>query len=113
VRVVWPNGKPVEDANVSLAETKNTYAIAGDDDKGVSHTSADGFVTMLAFAGRGYRINADIYKKPGYVPYCEDVFVLPADFRDGLEVTMVLRRQSESCRGQWDEEAKPLPATAK
>ncbi len=110
VRVVWPNGKPVEDANVSLAETSNTYAIAGDDDGGVSHTGSDGFVTLLAFARHSYRIEADIYKKPGYVPYCEDVFLLPADFRDGLEVTMVLRRQSETCRGQWDEEAKPLPA---
>jgi hypothetical protein len=109
VRVIWPDGKPVEDANVNVAEEGNGYAIAGDDEGGVKHTDKDGWVTLLAYAEKSYRLYADIYKKPGYVPYCEDVFALPADFRDGLKVTMVLRRQSESCRGQWDEAAKPLP----
>jgi hypothetical protein len=112
VRVIWPDGTPVEEANVDVGETGNPYAIAGDDEGGVRHTDKDGWATLLAYAGKSYRLSADIYKKPGYVPYCEDVFALPSDFRDGLEVVMVLRRQSETCRGQWDEAAKPVPATA-
>jgi hypothetical protein len=109
VRVVWPDGSPVGEANVMVSETEKPTSIAGDDDGGVRHTDKDGWATLLAFTGRSYRISADIYKKPGYVPYCEDVFSLPEDFRDGLEVTMVLRRQSETCRGQYSEEAKALP----
>jgi hypothetical protein len=61
VKVTWPDGKPVEDANVWLAEVRNPTAVVGG---AVSHTVADGTFDLTGFDGIDYLLHADIYVKP-------------------------------------------------
>src|SRR5260370_12816844 len=61
IRVVWPNGSVVEDANVWLAEEKRPGRVVGNS---VSHTGADGNFDLIGFKGIGYIIHANIYLPP-------------------------------------------------
>jgi hypothetical protein len=97
VKVTWPDGKPVGDANVWLAEISNPRAVVGG---AVSHTAADGTFDLIGFEGIGYFIHADIYAKPRYTPYCAAVKTLePGDLATD-QLVMVLSRKGEVCRSE-------------
>src|SRR5262249_26123778 len=98
IKVTWPDGKPVQDANVWLAEIGNPTAVVGGT---VSHTGADGTFNLVGFEGIDYFVHANIYLKPRYTPYCAEVRMLKANeatVPDSL--VMVLTRTGEVCRGE-------------
>lgn len=97
VKVTWPDGKPVEDANVWLAEIRNPTAVVGG---AVSHTVADGTFDLTGFEGIDYFLHADIYVKPRYVPHCAEVQTLKTGEPVSDRVVMVLTREGEVCRGE-------------
>jgi hypothetical protein len=96
VKVTWPDGKPVEDANVWLAEIRNPTAVVGGS---VSHTVADGTFDLTGFEGIDYFLHADIYVKPLYKPHCAEVQTLKAGDTIPDRLMMVLTREGEICRG--------------
>jgi hypothetical protein len=97
VKVTWPDGKPVEDANVWLAEIRNPTAVVGG---AVSHTVADGTFDLTGFEGIDYFLHADIYVKPRYVPHCAEARTLKTGDPIPDRLVMVLTREGEICRGE-------------
>lgn len=97
VKVTWPDGKPVEDANVWLAEIGNPTAVVGGS---VSHTVADGTFDLTGFEGIDYFLHADIYVKPLYKPHCAEVRTLKTGEPIPDRLVMVLTRDGEVCRGE-------------
>jgi hypothetical protein len=78
VSVQWPDGRPVEDANIWLTEAAGDSNIVVD--TAVSHTKADGTFTLKGVVETDYVVHADIYVKPGYRKFCaEDVTVRSKD----------------------------------
>jgi hypothetical protein len=96
VKVTWPDGKAVEDANVWLAEIRNPTAVVGGS---VSHTAADGTFQLIGFDGIDYFLHADIYLKPWYKPYCAEVKTVKSNEVVSDTLVMVLTREGETCRG--------------
>lgn len=94
VVVRWPDGRPVEDANVWLTEAEGDANIVVD--TAVSHTNADGAFSLKGVAQTDYVVHADIYVKPGYRKHCaQDVVVRSAD--EPGAVMFVLDRQGPDC----------------
>lgn len=94
VVVRWPDGRPVEDANVWLTEAAGDPNIVVD--TAVSHTKADGAFTLKGVAETDYVVHADIYVKPGYRKFCgRDVVVRGNDQPETLK--FVLDRQGADC----------------
>jgi hypothetical protein len=93
VGVIWPDGRPVEDANVWLTE-------AGDPDivvnTAVSHTSADGTFTLKGVAQTDYVVHADIYIKPHYTKFCAREITITSD-NDPAIVKLVLDQTGAAC----------------
>ena len=58
VHVVWPDGKPVNDANVWLSEKSDPTSVVG---TSVSHTASNGDFDLSGFEGIDYILHADIY----------------------------------------------------
>ena len=58
VKVVWPDGKPVAEANVWLSQVSDPTAVVG---MSVSHTSGDGTFDLNGFEGIDYILHADKY----------------------------------------------------
>jgi Carboxypeptidase regulatory-like domain len=96
VRVTWPDGKPVENANVWLREVRNPYAVVGGP---VSHTDSQGNFELFGFEGIDYTVLADIYVKPGYHPYCAEKVIVQGDSKISGPLEMVLTKSGEVCRG--------------
>jgi len=95
VRVLWPDGTPVVNANVWLKETGNPYAVVGGS---VSHTDAEGRFVLLGLHGPDYSIGASLYKKPRYWPYCSESILLRAGTEILAPFTLVLSREGDACR---------------
>ena len=94
VVVQWPDGRPVEDANVWLTEAAGDPNIVVD--TAVSHTKADGAFTLKGVAETDYVVHADIYVKPGYRKFCgQDVVVRAND--QPATAKFVLERQGADC----------------
>jgi len=92
LRVTWPDGMPVEDANVWLTEVRNPLPVVG---RSVSHTNAAGTFELIGFEGIDYVIHTDIYVKPSYKKFCAETRTLRAGDTIDVPLTMVLR--SNSC----------------
>jgi hypothetical protein len=97
VKVTWPDGKPVEDANVWLAEIRNPTAVVGG---AVNHTDAAGTFVLIGFEGLDYFVQANIYLKPRYTPHCAELRTLKAGEAVPHRLVMVLTRTGEACKGQ-------------
>jgi hypothetical protein len=94
VIVLWPDGRPVEDANVWLTEAAGDSNIVVD--TAVSHTKADGAFTLKGVAETDYDVHADIYVKPGYRKFCaQDVVVRSTD--QSTTTKLVLDHQGAEC----------------
>jgi hypothetical protein len=93
--VIWPDGKPVEDANVWLTEVRNPFAVVG---TSVSHTNTEGLFDLIGFDGIDYVVHADIYSKPLYTPHCAEKRTIKSG--DGMKerIVMVLGTTGEVCR---------------
>jgi hypothetical protein len=94
VDVQWPDGRPVEDANVWLTEANGDPNIIVD--TAVSHTNTDGRQTLKGVVETDYVVHANIYVKPGYKKFCaQDAAVRSLD-QPGI-VRFVLDRQGPAC----------------
>ena len=105
VKVVWPDGSPVEGANVDLKEVSNPTAVVG---SSVSHTDKDGMFDLIGFEGIDYVIHADIYK-PSYKESCAANIIFRS--RDNVEGTieMILNKTGEFCKqSELSPEGDPL-----
>lgn len=58
VKVLWPDGKPVAEANVWLSQVSEPTFVVG---MSVSHTAADGTFDLAGFEGIDYILHADKY----------------------------------------------------
>lgn len=94
LRVEWPDGRPVEDANVWLTEA------AGDPNivvgTTVSHTRADGTFVLQGVDETDYVIHADIYVKPYFKKFCAKDVVVRSNAPSGV-VRFDLDRQGAVC----------------
>lgn len=94
VTVQWPDGRPVEDANVWLTEAAGDPNIVVN--TAVSHTKADGTFVLKGVVETDYVVHADIYVKPGYKKLCgQDAVVRMND--QPATVKFVLDRQGTDC----------------
>lgn len=58
IKVLWPDGKPVAEANVWLSQVSEPTSVVG---MSVSHTAADGTFDLVGFEGIDYILHADKY----------------------------------------------------
>jgi hypothetical protein len=58
VQVLWPDGKPVKDANVWLSQKSDPTFVVG---TSVSHTTEDGNFNLIGFKGIDYILHANKY----------------------------------------------------
>lgn len=58
VHVLWPDGRPVNDANVWLSEKSDPTSVVG---TSVSHTASNGDFDLIGFEGIDYILHAGIY----------------------------------------------------
>jgi len=58
VKILWPDGKPVGDANVWLSQVSEPTAVVG---ISVSHTGTDGTFDLIGFEGTDYILHASKY----------------------------------------------------
>jgi hypothetical protein len=98
VKVTWPDGKPVQDANVWLEEQDNPKMVVGD---AVSHTDSDGRYDLRGFQGISYLVKANIYVKPTYTPYCAPTLLIKASDTVSEPIQMILTNTGEMCRGNY------------
>ena len=95
VKVVWPDGKPVEDANVCLMQQNDPTGMVGS----VSHTNSEGRFDLIGFEGMNYVVQSNIYVKPTYAPYCAGNIIVLAGDRINEPISMVFNKSGEICRG--------------
>jgi hypothetical protein len=96
VRVLWPDGTAVSQANVWLAEQEQAYSVVGNS---VSHTRPDGTLELVGLEGVAYLVKASIYVTPAYTPYCAEPVALSPDRPVKEEIVMRLTKTGEVCRG--------------
>jgi hypothetical protein len=72
VKVVWPDEKPVAEANVWLSQVSDPTAVVG---MSVSHTSADGTFDLKGFEGIDYILHADKYAGLARVSCAKNVLI--------------------------------------
>jgi hypothetical protein len=58
VKVLWPDGSPVADANVWVSQVSDPTQVVG---ISVSHTTANGSIDLIGFEGTDYILHADKY----------------------------------------------------
>jgi len=94
VKVEWPDGRPVQNANVWLTEADGDANIVVN--TAVSHTGPDGTFVLDGVAETDYVVHADIYVKPGYKKWCAgNVVVGSKDLK--TQPRFVLDHQGASC----------------
>ena len=76
VLVLWPNEKPVADANVWLSEKNDPTAVVG---TSVSHTAIDGTFDLAGFEGLDYIVHADKYGGLAQVSCAKNLLIRASD----------------------------------
>jgi hypothetical protein len=89
VKVLWPDGKPVAEANVWLSQLSEPTAVVG---IGVSHTSAEGTFDLIGFEGIDYILHADKYAGLARVSCSKSLLIragqsIPARIQLSLTIT--------------------------
>lgn len=95
VKVIWPDGKPVFEANVWLKEIRDPIPVVGG---AVSLTDSNGLYDLVGLHGIDYVLQADIYQKPSYKPYCSEQIRLSAGTTIQTRIALVLAREGDVCR---------------
>ena len=72
VKVLWPDDKPVADANVWISELSEPTAVVG---MSVSHTSGDGTFDLTGFEDIDYILHADKYAGLARVSCAKNVLI--------------------------------------
>lgn len=75
VKVLWPDGRPVPDANVWISQLSDPTAVVG---MSVSHTSIDGTFDLTGFEGIDYILHADKYAGLARVSCAKSVLIRAA-----------------------------------
>jgi hypothetical protein len=95
VKVRWPDGKPVQNANVWLAEQRNPTSVVGNS---VSHTNTTGEFELQGFRGIPYFLHANIYVKPGFKPFCAEKQKIGEADSPTEPILMILAVSGDVCR---------------
>ena len=82
-------------ANVWLKELRNPIPVVGG---AVSHTDSDGMFDLIGLHGIDYVLQANVYLKPLYKPYCSEQASLPSGEEVRSRITLVLTREGDVCR---------------
>jgi hypothetical protein len=87
--VLWPDGKPVAEANVWLSQVSEPTAVVG---MAVSHTAADGTFDLVGFEGIDYILHADKYAGLARVSCAKNLLIragksIPARIQLSLTIT--------------------------
>ena len=98
VRVIWPDGRPVPDANVWLAEEDDPDTVVG---HSVCHTRSDGTFELVGFEGTAYILRAGIYLKPSFTPYCAPKKHVGPDETITEPILMELSTTGAECEGNY------------
>jgi hypothetical protein len=72
VKVLWPDGRPVTDANVWISQLSEPTFVVG---MSVSHTSTDGTFDLTGFEGIDYILHADKYAGLARVSCAKNVLI--------------------------------------
>jgi hypothetical protein len=72
VKVLWPDGRPVPDANVWISQLSEPTFVVG---MSVSHTSTDGTFDLTGFEGIDYILHADKYAGLARVSCAKNVLI--------------------------------------
>src|ERR1700675_1572929 len=72
VKVLWPDGRPVPDANVWISQLSEPTFVVG---MSVSHTSTDGTFDLTGFEGIDYILHADKYAGLAHVSCAKNVLI--------------------------------------
>lgn len=72
VKVLWPDGRPVPDANVWISQLSEPTAVVG---MSVSHTSTDGTFDLTGFEDIDYILHADKYAGLARVSCAKNVLI--------------------------------------
>jgi len=72
VKVVWPDGSAVAEANVWLSQVSDPTSVVG---MSVSHTSSDGNFDLVGFEGVDYILHADKYGGLAQVSCAKNVLI--------------------------------------
>jgi hypothetical protein len=102
VRVTWPDGTPVVDANVWLSQVSRPTEVVGPNHT-VSHTTADGHYDLVGFEGFDYVLHADKYAGLGQVT-CAKPFVLRENesFASPISLSLTITNFSECQRSEFE-----------
>jgi hypothetical protein len=76
VKVIWPDGQPVTNANVWLSQVSEPTMVVG---MTVSHTTADGEFNLIGFEGIDYILHADKYAGLAQVSCARNVLIREGD----------------------------------
>ncbi len=95
LKAVWPDGKPVVDANVCLMQQNDPTGMVGV----LGHTDGGGRFDLIGFEGIDYVVQANIYMQTSYKPYCARNVVVYRRDQVSSPISMVFDRSGESCRG--------------
>ena len=111
VRVVWPDGKPIVEANVCLMAQNEPTGMVGS----LGHTNEDGRFDLIGLEGMDYVVQANIYVKPTFAPYCAGNVIVYARDQIMEPVSMVFNKSGDTCRGlgYTVEDAKPWESRPK
>lgn len=76
IEVLWPDGKPVAEANVWLSQVSEPTSVVG---MSVSHTAADGTFDLVGFEGIDYILHADKYAGLARVSCARNLLIRSGD----------------------------------
>jgi putative lipoic acid-binding regulatory protein len=106
VKVVWPDGKPVMDANVCLMQQNAPTGMVGRE----SHTNSEGRFDLIGFEGMDYEVQANIigfeeaniyiyeYVEPTSTVHCAGNVIVHAGDKVNEPILMVFNKSGETCR---------------
>ena len=96
VKVLWPDGKPVADANVWLSQLDDPTAVVG---TAVSHTRDDGTFDLVGLEGIDYILHADKYTGLAQVSCAQTMLIRGADsVLRRIELSLT-RKDYKTCSG--------------
>jgi hypothetical protein len=95
VKVVWPDGRPVADANVWLSQVSDPVQVVG---RSVSHTASDGSFDLIGFDGIDYILHADKYAGLARVSCAKSLLIRAGEIIHTPIVLSLTRTDFDICR---------------
>jgi hypothetical protein len=95
VKVLWPDGQPVANANVWLSELSDPTSVVG---LAVSHTAADGTFNLMGLQGIDYILHADKYGGFARVSCAKNILIRAGDVLPSRIQLSLTRTDFDVCK---------------